>query len=110
MTVELLYLPGCPNHEEAAGLVRAVLQAEGVSAELIEIPVRDSDEARAHNFPGSPTLRVNGRDIEDVPADQLTVGFACRTYFVDGKPQGLPPLVWLERAVRAARVSRENRQ
>lgn len=48
-------------------------------------------------------MRVNGEDVENVPSHRLGVGFACRTYFVDGKPQGVPPRSWVERAIRAAR-------
>jgi hypothetical protein len=108
MTVELLYLPGCPSHEETANLVRTVFHAERVSANLIEIAVCGSEEAKAHGFPGSPTLRVNGQDIEDVPAEGLPIGFACRTYSVKGKQQGVPPRSWLERAIRVAQTSEEN--
>jgi hypothetical protein len=98
MTVEQLYLPGCPNHREAAALIREVLAEERLRADLTETPVGDYEEAKKHGFPGSPTFRVNGRDIEDLAAGQFAVGFACRTYLVDGKPQGLPPRVWLKRA------------
>jgi hypothetical protein len=103
MTLELLYLPGCPNHDGTVNLLRSVLQQESVNTEIQEIPVNDYEEARALQFPGSPTVRVNGEDIENVPFYRLDVGFACRTYFVQGKPQGVPPRSWVEEAIRAAR-------
>jgi hypothetical protein len=106
MTVELLYLPGCPNHEDAADLIRNVLAAEGLQSVFIETPVSNSEEASSQAFPGSPTLRVNGQDIEDLPPDRQ-IGFACRTYSVGGRTQGLPPRSWLERAIRAARTLEE---
>ena len=109
MTVELLYLPGCANHRATVDLVQSVLQAECMPAEFQEIPIRDYAEANAHDFPGSPTIRVNGQDIENVSSPQLDVGFACRTYFVDGKPQGVPPRSWLEQAIRAARNQESRR-
>jgi hypothetical protein len=108
MTVELLYLPGCPNHEATVSLVHSVLKAEGMSAELEEIPIRDDAEASAHAFPGSPTVRVNGQDIENIPTHQLGIGFACRTYFIEGKSQGVPPRSSIERAIRAAQAMEEN--
>ena len=103
MTLELLYLPGCPNHHRTVNLLRCVLQQEGVNTDVQEIPVNDHEEARALQFPGSPTVRVNGEDIETVPSHRLDIGFACRTYFAEGKPQGVPPRSWVERAIRAAR-------
>jgi hypothetical protein len=84
VTVELLSLPGCPHHDAAVDLVRDVLESAGLSAEFTQTLIADYAEAKRHGFPGSPTLRVNGRDIEDVPAGHLTVGFACRTYYIDG--------------------------
>ncbi len=107
MTLELLFLPGCPNHSAAVQLVRDVLETEGLSMELMETPITDLDQAQMHGFPGSPTLRVNGQDIEDIPPERLSVGFACRTYLVNGKPQGVPPRSWLEQAIRAARTKEE---
>jgi hypothetical protein len=104
MMLELLFLPGCPNHSAAVELVRDVLETEGLSMELMEIPITGPDQAQMHGFPGSPTLRVNGQDIEDIPSERLSVGFACRTYLVNGKPQGVPPRSWLEHAIRAART------
>jgi hypothetical protein len=109
MTVELLYLPDCPHYSAAAALVRDVLDHEGLSAEFSQTAISDHEEARRHGFPGSPTLRVNGQDIEDIRADHLPIGFACRTYMVDGKPQGVPPRTWLERAVRVAHNCEEDR-
>ncbi len=103
MTLELLYLLGCPNHGRTVNLVRSVVWAEGVAAQVQEILVRDYEEACALEFPGSPTVRVNGEDIENVPSYWLGVGFACRRYLVEGKPQGMPPRSWIEQAIRAAR-------
>lgn len=103
MTLELLYLPGCPNHNRTVNLLRHVLQVEGVNADVREIPVNDYEEACVLQFPGSPTVRVNGEDIENIPSHKLDVGFACRTYFVEGRPQGMPSRSWVERAIRAAR-------
>ena len=107
--LELLYLAGCPNHDLTLDLVRLVLQAEGVPVQVQEILIRDYKDACAHRFPGSPTVRVNGQDIENPPPEQFRVGFACRTYMVEGKPQGVPPRAWLEKAIRAAQKQEEQR-
>jgi hypothetical protein len=103
MTLELLYLPGCPNHGVTMDLVHTVLRAEGIPVEVDEISINNVEEASSHAFPGSPTIRVNGQDIENIPSDRLAVGFACRTYLVDGRPQGVPPRSLLEQAIRTAR-------
>lgn len=109
MTLELLYLAGCPHHDEAVDLVNSVLEAEGIPAEVQQILIRDRQDADAHSFPGSPTVRVNGQDIERISATGLDIGFACRTYVVDGKMLGVPPRSWLEEAIRVAGKQEDHR-
>lgn len=107
MTLELLYMSGCPHHGAAQDLVRTVLSEESISVEFSETLIATYGQAKELSFPGSPTFRVNGRDIEDVPRDHLHVGLACRTYLVDGRPKGIPPRAWLESALRRAQLSEE---
>jgi hypothetical protein len=76
MTLELLYLPGCPNHGGTVNLLRSVLREEGVNTAVEEIPVNDYEEARALQFPESPTVRVNGEGIESVPSHRGSIGSA----------------------------------
>jgi hypothetical protein len=109
MTIELLYLAGCPHHSATVDLVQSVMECEEMAGDLHQVLIRGPADANAHDFPGSPTVRVNGRDIEDIACERLGVGFACRTYVVEGKPQGVPPRSWLEEAIRTAR-KRETRQ
>lgn len=98
MKVEVLYFNGCPNHLPAAERVRAVLRHERVAAEVLEVEVRDESEAKALGFPGSPTIRINGMDIERAARGSADTGFACRRY-----PGGLPAEEMIRAAVREAR-------
>lgn len=72
LQVQVLVSPGCPHGEEAAALVGSVLQARAPDAAL-EVLVVASDAAAARlAFPGSPTVRVDGRDVD--PAGPPPVG------------------------------------
>jgi hypothetical protein len=85
MKIEVLYFEVCPNYRPALDRLRSVLRQEGLSAEVSEIVVNDEAAAKALKFIGSPTIRVNGLDIE---VDSRTVedpAFACRRY-ADGSP------------------------
>jgi hypothetical protein len=97
MKTELLYFSGCPNHLPAAERVRAILRQEGVSGELSEVEVKDESAAQALAFPGSPTIRINGVDIEPGARGAAHVGFACRRY-----PGGFPSEEMIRAAVREA--------
>jgi uncharacterized protein len=80
MRIEILYIAGCPNYSPSPARLRKVLRQEGVSAELSEIEVKDDAAARALNFIGSPTIRVNGLDIEVESRTVNEPAFACRRY------------------------------
>lgn len=98
MKVEVLYVAECPSHPAAVRLVRDVLVAEGVVADIHEVLVRDERMARELKFVGSPTIRVNGRDVAG--ETELTKNFAlsCRLY-PGSKQAGLPPPEMVQRAV-----------
>jgi hypothetical protein len=68
------------HHLPAAARVRAVLRQEGVSAEVLEIEVKDESTAKALAFPGSPTIRINGLDIESAVRGSVDIGCTCRRY------------------------------
>ena len=97
MRIEILYFDGCPNYSPAVDRLQTVLAAEGLHAEVIEVEVRDESAARELKFFGSPTIRVNGLDIETSSRLVTETGFACRCY-----PGGLPSQEMIRAAVREA--------
>jgi hypothetical protein len=103
MKVEVLYFSGCPNHVPAVDRVREVLQQEGAPADMVEIEVKDPVAAQQIRFLGSPTIRVDGDDVERGLRGAHTFGMICRTYTDRGRCTGLPPREWIRAAVRKAR-------
>ena len=89
--IELLYFDGCPNYEPTKRLVEEILTAEGLKADIQEIPVNSGEEALALRFPGSPTVRVNGRDIEPGAENKSGFGLQCRVYREGNRILGVPP-------------------
>jgi hypothetical protein len=104
MKVEVFYFSGCPNHLPAVGRVREVLETEGVAAEMAEVEVRDVASAERLGFLGSPSVRINGLDIERTARSSRAVGLMCRTYIHQGRQAGVPPVEWIQAAVREARA------
>lgn len=77
--VELLYWDGCPSHPRALADLRAALAETGLDPEAIEVrEVPDQQAAEREGFTGSPTIRIDGRDVVD-PGDE-PVMLACRVY------------------------------
>jgi hypothetical protein len=64
MKIEILYVPGSPNYQPTCERLQAVLASEAVKIGIQRIPVTTEAEAKALIFPGSPTVRVNGEDVE----------------------------------------------
>ena len=98
MTIEILYFDGCPNHEPTLDIVREVLDELGLSAEIREVGIETPDAAEAHRFVGSPSIRVDGVDIEPAARKQTEFALSCRMY----GDVGVPPKELLVEALRKA--------
>jgi len=91
VTVELLYFDGCPGHAQFLPRLHELLDETGVSANIEQRRVESLDAAVAERFLGSPTVRINGQDIEPQAADRTDYGMKCRLYRTTDGLQGTPP-------------------
>jgi hypothetical protein len=80
MKIEVLYVPNCPNHAQALQRLREVLPVESFQENVSEVLVEYAERAHALKFPGSPTIRVNGRDVEPQSEKGAKFGLMCRLY------------------------------
>jgi hypothetical protein len=85
MKIELLYFDGCPTYEPAEQALKQVLLEEGIESQIQLIAVNTNEEAQRMQFPGSPTIRVNGRNLFPA-AQRQDWGRGCRMYTT---PEGL---------------------
>jgi len=100
--VEVLTFEGCPHAEPALELVRRVIAESGVGATVRRIDVPDAEAAAAQRFLGSPTIRVNGRDIEPRVAERDLYVLSCRIYRTDSGLTGETDEQWLREALSTA--------
>jgi hypothetical protein len=89
--VEFLWWRECPSWERALAILRKAMDAAGMDASLIEVREIDtSDEAERERFVGSPTIRIDGADLQP-PREGEPVGLTCRVYRRrDGRVSPLP--------------------
>lgn len=87
MKIEILFFEGCPNYQGAVDLVRNTVEDLGLEAEIREIEINSPEDAHRLQFLGSPSIRVDGADIEPTARDRTDFGYSCRTY----GGAGLPP-------------------
>lgn len=97
--IEFLYWEGCPSHDRALALLVEEMNALGLARdELRTIEVFTHADAEREKFIGSPTIRVDGKDVSD-PGD-TQYGLECRLYYHrDGRPSPLPDIDDLKEAL-----------
>jgi len=100
MKVELLFFDGCPNYEALMPRLRELLAQEGVSEQFERRRVESPEAAERERFLGSPTVRIDGEDVEPDAAERSDYGLKCRLYRSGGKTSGVPPDEWVVAAVR----------
>ena len=100
MKIEFLYVDGCPNVTPTVERLKTVLAKGGVSDPLTLTRVNDHEAAQSLRFLGSPTVRINGVDIEPSARSRSNYGLMCRTYPGSG---GVPSDQLIRQAIAGAR-------
>ena len=73
-----------------------------LTGDVLEIPVTDPTSAIAVRFLGSPTIHVNGIDIEPLARTSSEFGVMCRMYLDGSKQEGMPSVALIRRALLEA--------
>jgi hypothetical protein len=89
--VEVLIFEGCPNAEGTEQMVRDAVKALNTAADIEVVKVVDNEDAVAKRFLGSPSIRINGRDIEVDEDDTTKYSMRCRVYRSGEQSSGVPP-------------------
>ena len=71
--IEFLYFEGCPSYKSTLDYLKEVIDEENIDANLELVLVESPEDAQKVGFQGSPSIKVNGGDLED---DSYTV-FNC---------------------------------
>jgi hypothetical protein len=100
--VEVLTFAGCPHGGPAVALAQRVVNEAGISADVQAVDVPEGETER-QRFLGSPSIRVDGRDIE--PGAELRRDYAhcCRLYSTSAGRGPLPDETWLREMLNAPR-------
>src|SRR4051812_6901385 len=103
-TIEVLHTADCPRWPVAVERAHEAVSLLGLqgTVEVHEVLVETDDEAKAIGFAGSPTVRVNGKDVElGAPAGDEP-SLRCRLYRPGGIPDPAPPVEWIRNALLSA--------
>jgi len=90
MKIEILVFDGCPNIESTEKLVSETVNELSIDASIKIVKVVDSDDAVAKRFLGSPSIRINDRDLEIEENELTQYSMRCRIYRDGDKQSGVP--------------------
>ena len=98
--VELLWFADCANHSSARRMLEEVIVELAPGTPIRDVDATDPAVAERVRFPGSPTIRVNGRDVDPTYTDPGDYTPRCRLYRTSAGLRGLPERAWIEEALR----------
>jgi hypothetical protein len=101
--IELLYFDGCPSYEALLPRLGRLLARENVAEELELRRVESAEAAVRERFLGSPSVRVEGRDVDPGAADRCDFGVKCRLYRTEEGLAHVPPDEWIRAALERGR-------
>jgi len=93
--IELLYFDGCPNHSAFLPHLQRLLIGHGIDSPVRLVNVTNDQDAQRLRFLGSPSLRVNGQDIEPGADERNGYALQCRIYTTSAGLTGTPPDAWI---------------
>lgn len=100
MRIEILAFEGCPNANPTELVVREALRLELVDAVIDLIQVDTPVLADQLRFLGSPSVRVEGEDVEPSANGRTAYGLMCRTYNEGNQIAGIPSVAMIRSAIR----------
>jgi hypothetical protein len=104
MKVEVLYFDGCPNHEALLPHLRELLSSAGAATDIELVAVEDVDVAQRERFLGSPTLRIDGEDVEPGAEKRSDFGLKCRLFATPEGLRGMPADEWVLAALQRSQT------
>jgi len=100
--IRFLFFPGCPYAESALKVLREALTEEGLDANVEVIAIETEEQAQRYKFLGSPSIQINGQDIEETRRKDPPF-FGCRIYEGGGEKTGIPPKAMILEAIKRAK-------
>ena len=103
--VELLWFSDCPNHAAARRMLEEVIAEAAPGTPIRDVDATDPVAAERVRFPGSPTIRVDGQDIDPTFVDSGDYTPRCRLYRTGSGLRGLPERGWIVNALTVPATS-----
>jgi hypothetical protein len=100
--IEILARGDCPNRGMAITVVERVVEETGVPVSIKVIDVSTDAQAEKRLLRGSPTVRVDGRDVDPGPNPHVEFTTDDRVYRTGRGLAGWPEPEWVRAALLRA--------
>jgi hypothetical protein len=100
VNIGVFFVEGCPGVSSITDSIEEIIADDAVDADITLIMIESLEDARRLHFTGSPTVRINGMDIE--PNMQITkdYGLRSRHYYTDGEETDYPTKSMIRDAIK----------
>lgn len=101
LPIQLLYTQGCQGYHQALDSLSDALEELDYEPKFEMLRIRTQEDAEKHGFFASPTIRINGLDIEEKAREIKVFGLgACRPYFWEDRAYDYPPKKMILNAIK----------
>ena len=101
LQIQLLTFDDCPNRDATLQRLRSAMDQEHITADVTEVEITSPELARELRFLGSPSVRINGVDVEPAARTAAQFGLMCRRYTTPLGADGAPAIEMIRAAIRA---------
>ena len=96
--IEFLYFEGCPSYIDGLKNLKEVLKEDNIESDIEMINVDSLDKAEKFAFQGSPSIRIDGIDLEN---RNEGYNYSCRIYTINGEKTGIPSKEFIREKIHA---------
>ena len=100
VNIEVLFIEGCPGISSITGSITDIIAEDAVDADITLIIIETPEDARRLQFTGSPTVRINGRDVDSNMKAIKNYGLRSRHYYVNGEKLDYPSKSMIRDAIK----------
>ena len=104
--IDILFIKGCPGYLLTKKYIEEIVFDEAVDAKVSLIQIDNDEDAGKLHFIGSPTVRVEGKDIDEDFKDNKDYGVKSRLYHIEGNPFDHPSKNMLRDAIKKAELAK----
>jgi thymidylate synthase len=110
MKIELYYFDECSSYKKAVENLEEALRLEGLEQDIEMVAVASEADAQVKRLIGSPSIRIDGVDLEGPEADDQGYGYGCRIYSENGGSAGWPSVERVRSALRSLQRNPQSRR